>query len=182
MSQVRSVLIVGAGIGGLGAGTALAQRGIQVDVVEIKPEPNVYGVGINQPGNSLRALRTLGVLDEIRELGFEFDRWTFHDAKGELVVSVPSNLGHDGVPPNVALARRDLHQVLIGAADRAGVNVRYGTSVKDFDEDTGHVELSDGSTGDYDVIIGFDGINSPLRARLFPTRRNRPTPASPCGA
>ena len=168
MSQVRSVLIVGAGIGGLGAGAALAQRGIQVDVVEIKPEPNVYGVGINQPGNSLRALRSLGLLDEIRELGFEFDRWTFHDAKGELVVSVPSNLGHDGVPSNVALARRDLHEVLIRAADRAGVNVRYGTSVKDLDEETGHVELSDGSTRDYDAVIGFDGINSPLRARLFP--------------
>ena len=47
--DIRKVLIVGAGIGGLGAGAALAQRGVDVEIVEIKPEPNVYGVGINQP-------------------------------------------------------------------------------------------------------------------------------------
>ena len=85
MDDIRKVLIVGAGIGGLGAGAALAQRGVEVEIVEIKPEPNVYGVGINQPGNSLRALQTLGVLEEVCDLGFEFDRWKFHDAHGDLV-------------------------------------------------------------------------------------------------
>ena len=54
MDDVKKVLIVGAGIGGLGAGAALADRGVDVEIVEIKPEPNVYGVGINQPANSLR--------------------------------------------------------------------------------------------------------------------------------
>jgi 2-polyprenyl-6-methoxyphenol hydroxylase-like FAD-dependent oxidoreductase len=58
------ILVLGAGIGGLGASIALRQQGFDVDLVEIKPELAVYGVGINQPGNSLRALRALGVLDE----------------------------------------------------------------------------------------------------------------------
>src|SRR5690349_12948190 len=113
MGDVRKVLIVGAGIGGLGAGAALAARGVDVELVEIKPEPNVYGVGINQPANSLRALDALGVLDEVREVGYELDRWKFHDAHGNLVVDVPSHLGGDGIPANVGLTRRHLHNILI---------------------------------------------------------------------
>jgi 2-polyprenyl-6-methoxyphenol hydroxylase-like FAD-dependent oxidoreductase len=124
MSDIRKVLIVGAGIGGLGAGAALANRGVETEIVEITPEPNVYGVGINQPANSLRALNALGVLDEVREVGFEFDCTKFHDHCGNLVVSVESKLGGDDVPANTGLTRRNLHDILIGAADRSGATVR----------------------------------------------------------
>jgi 2-polyprenyl-6-methoxyphenol hydroxylase-like FAD-dependent oxidoreductase len=168
MGDVRKVLIVGAGIGGLGAGAALAQRGIEADIVEIKPEPNVYGVGINQPANSLRALKTLGVLDEVREVGFDFDHTRFNDHHGNLVVDVPSLLGGDDVPANTGLTRRDLHNILIGAADRAGAKTRYATTVTDIaDNGSAHVTLSDGTEADYDLVVAFDGINSPLRKRLF---------------
>jgi 2-polyprenyl-6-methoxyphenol hydroxylase-like FAD-dependent oxidoreductase len=56
MSDVKKALAVGAGIGGLGAGAALAQRGIDTELVELLPHSRVYGAGINQPANSLRAL------------------------------------------------------------------------------------------------------------------------------
>jgi 2-polyprenyl-6-methoxyphenol hydroxylase-like FAD-dependent oxidoreductase len=168
MGDVRKVLIVGTGIGGLGAGAALAQRGIEADIVEIKPEPNVYGVGINQPANSLRALKTLGVLDEVREVGFDFDHTRFNDHHGNLVADVPSLLGGDDVPANTGLTRRDLHNILIGAADRAGAKTRYATTVTDIaDNGSAHVTLSDGTEADYDLVVAFDGINSPLRKRLF---------------
>jgi 2-polyprenyl-6-methoxyphenol hydroxylase-like FAD-dependent oxidoreductase len=169
MGDIRKVLIVGAGIGGLGAGAALAQRGVDVEIVEIKPEPNVYGVGINQPANSLRALDALGVLDEVRSVGFEFDETRFHDHCGNLVVRVASGLGDDRVPPNTGLSRRDLHAILIGAAERSGARITYGTTATDIADDNGAAEvmLSDGREEEYDLVIGFDGINSPLRKRLF---------------
>jgi 2-polyprenyl-6-methoxyphenol hydroxylase-like FAD-dependent oxidoreductase len=168
MGEVRKVLVVGAGIGGLGAGAALAQRGIEVDIVEITPEPNVYGVGINQPANSLRALKAIGVLDEVREVGFEFDHTRFNDHHGNLVVDVRSALGGDDVPANTGLTRRELHRILIGAADRAGASTRYATTVTDVDDNGGaRVTLSDGTEADYDLVVAFDGINSPLRKRLF---------------
>jgi 2-polyprenyl-6-methoxyphenol hydroxylase-like FAD-dependent oxidoreductase len=170
MGDVRRVLIVGAGIGGLGAGAALAQRGVEVDIVEITPEPNVYGVGINQPANSLRALNAIGVLDEVRSVGFEFHHTRFHDHHGNLVVDVQSKLGGEGIPPNAGLTRRDLHGILIGAADRSGARTRYGTTVTDLAENgSAQVTLSDGTEAEYDLVVGFDGINSPLRKRLFGT-------------
>src|SRR3954470_4457092 len=118
MDDVKKVLIAGAGVGGLGAGAALADRGLEVEIVEVKPEPNVHGVGINQPANSLRALKALGVLEEVCDVGYEFDRWKFHDAHGNLVVDVPSPPGANGTPPKEGLTRRNLHDILIGAAER----------------------------------------------------------------
>lgn len=162
------VLVVGAGIGGLAAATALRQHGHEVDVVEIKPDFSVYGVGINQPANSLRALRSLGVLDQIVAVGYQYDTTGFYDDQGELIVEVPSAMGGD-VPANNALSRLDLHKILIGAAEREDVKVAYGTTVENF-TDTGDavdVQFSDGRRDSYDLVAAFDGIKSPTRRMLF---------------
>ena len=168
--QVTRVLISGAGIGGLGAATALARRGVQVDVVEQRPNSDVLGVGINQPANSLRALRSLGVLDEVLATGFPFDRTSFYDWQGARIVECQSALGGD-VPANVALSRRALHRILTAAAERAGAKITYGTTAEDL-VDTGErvdVTFSDRRTEAYDLVVGFEGLRSRLRRRLFGT-------------
>ena len=168
MDDVKKVLIVGAGIGGLGAGAALAARGVEVEIVEITPEPNVYGVGINQPANSLRALKAIGALDRVREVGFEWSNTRFNDHRGKLIVAVTSHLGGDDVPPNTGLTRRALHDILIETAQHAGATITYGTTVDRIDDNgTAEVTLSDGREADVDLVVAFDGINSAQRQRLF---------------
>ena len=167
MQPIRA-LVVGAGIGGLGAGAALAQRGADVEIIEINPTHEVLGVGINQPANSLRALRAIGVLDECLQAGFQFDRARFCNAAGELIVEVPSKLGGD-VPANNALTRPDLQRILLAAAGRAGAKIRRGTSISDLRQDGGRVQagFTGGDWGEYDLVIAFDGIKSAMRRRLF---------------
>ena len=62
--QALEVLIVGGGIGGLTAAIALTGHGHAVTVIERDPEWSVYGVGIIQQGNVLRAMKQLGLLDD----------------------------------------------------------------------------------------------------------------------
>ena len=171
MPAVQSALVVGAGIGGLAAAAALATEGIDTDIIEIRPEANVYGVGINQPANSLRALRKLGVLDRIAAAGFAFDRYTFYDYKNREIVDVPSAIGGDDVPHNIAVSRRDLHEALISAVEATGLRVRYGTTADQVVDgpDGVDVTFSDGTSKRYDVVAAFDGIKSPLRRQLFGT-------------
>ncbi len=56
MGRIQKVLIVGGGIGGLSSGIALCNLGLEVTIAEVQPSFNVYGVGIIQPSNALRAL------------------------------------------------------------------------------------------------------------------------------
>jgi 2-polyprenyl-6-methoxyphenol hydroxylase-like FAD-dependent oxidoreductase len=167
--RVSRVLIIGGGIGGLTTAAAFAQRGVDVDVVEIRPSFDIRGVGLGQPANALRALRAIGVLDECLAAGYQFERLRFCDYRGDLIVDHQFQLGGAGIPAMNALPRSDLHRILIGAATRAGARVRRGTTAASIQPAGAqvHVALTDGSTDDYDLVVGFDGNGSSTRRWLF---------------
>ncbi len=95
MPAVQKVLVVGGGIGGLSAAIAMRERGIDVDVVEINPRWDVYGVGIIQPGNSIRALGAIGLADKAIEEGYPFEGGRFFDAQGNMMADVPFSASQD---------------------------------------------------------------------------------------
>ncbi|MFJ9693254.1 FAD-dependent monooxygenase [Kitasatospora sp. NPDC101183] len=166
----RRILIIGGGIGGLAAGAALGQQGVDTTVVEIQSENLVAGVGINIPGNALRALKQLGLLDEVLGHGFTFDRVDFHDSSSRLLLALRSKLGIEGVPANCAIQRRDLARILEKACVDVGTSIRYGTSVDTMrTTPDGGVEavLTDGSAERYDLVVAFDGIRSSFRRRAL---------------
>lgn len=169
MSCARSVLVVGAGIGGLTLGAALARRGVEVEILEARPALGPLGVGLMQPGNALRALDAIGVLQACLDVGYAFDRWLLHDARGRPVHTLSSSLGSPGVPACNGIARTELHTILARAATSAGAALRFGTTLEAFDshEASVEVQLSDDRRGCFDYVVGFDGIRSRTRAQLF---------------
>src|SRR5215213_9078166 len=64
MPVVNTVLVVGGGIAGAAVATFLAETGVSVDLVEIKPDVTAVGSGITLQGNALRILDQLGVLEQ----------------------------------------------------------------------------------------------------------------------
>ena len=69
----QNILIIGGGIGGLTAAIALGKRGHRLTVVEKDPNWSVYGVGIIQQANVIRAMADLGIVEDYVEAGFGFD-------------------------------------------------------------------------------------------------------------
>jgi 2-polyprenyl-6-methoxyphenol hydroxylase-like FAD-dependent oxidoreductase len=68
----------------------------------------------------------------------------------------------------VLISRTDLIEILGSAAGEA--DIRMGTTIAkldDSDECVVSVELSDGSTEDFDLLIACDGIHSPTRQAVF---------------
>lgn len=164
-----SALVIGAGIGGLSAALALAAKGWKVEVAEIKEENFTVGVGINHPANALRALKRLGVYDEVAAAGYRYQGIRRFGDGGRLIEEFrPVN--PPDVPFQISMTRADLHAILTKAVTGLGVKLRLGTTWTDVaDEPDGvTVELSDGSSSRYDLVVGADGIRSQLRARLFP--------------
>ena len=63
------VIIVGGGIGGLSAATALARKGVRVRLYERSSEFGEVGAGLQIAPNCTRILDDYGLLDEATSLG-----------------------------------------------------------------------------------------------------------------
>jgi 2-polyprenyl-6-methoxyphenol hydroxylase-like FAD-dependent oxidoreductase len=110
VAGVRKILVVGGGIAGLTLAVALRRHGINVGVAEIQPRWNVLGVGISLTGPTLRALKSIDLIDQCVAVSFGFDRIVFADAAGREfdALNLPRLCGPD-YPATVAIARPELH-------------------------------------------------------------------------
>ena len=165
-----NILIIGGGIGGLTTAIALRRKGFAVDVIERDPDWSVYGVGIIQQGNVVRAMTELGLIDDYIGAGFGFDRVKVFIPTGQCVADIPTPRLVDGYPGNVGIGRRALHKVLGDRTIGAGATVRLGVTATKLDDDGSGVSVtfSDGSARRYDLVIGADGLYSQTRTMIFP--------------
>ena len=173
MTQVQRVLVVGGGIGGLSAAIGLRQAGLEVDLVEKNPAWDVYGVGIIQPGNALRALHELGLAGEAVAQGHPIMGDVTWLADGEtklaenewpgLIASPPT------LPPGNGITRPRLHRIFQQHTLDSGADVRTGvtfTAIEHGDEAVS-VTFSDGQAREYDLVVGADGLYSQVRETVF---------------
>ncbi|MFZ2062231.1 MAG: FAD-dependent monooxygenase [Candidatus Binatus sp.] len=163
------MLIVGAGIGGLTLGLAARHRGLLVDVVERAGSFNPVGAGIGLAANALACLDLLGLREEILASGHQFELARVTDDRGREINSTEfADLGLKIL--GVAMHRAVLHNLLLRNAE--GIEIRLGTTVDsvDISADLLSVFFSDGSRGNYDVVVGCDGVHSRVRRLLFNAR------------
>jgi FAD-dependent urate hydroxylase len=164
MGDTQRVLVVGGGIGGLAVARALLQRGIAAEVVERATDWSQPGAGVYLPANSVRALGALGLQAALLDRACEITRTRFLDHRGRLLAEVDLPAFWRATGPCVAISRRDLHQLL-----RENIPVRLGRTVTALEVDGPLVQVlfDDGATGDYDLVVGADGVRSWVRTVVF---------------
>ncbi|SOD98061.1 FAD-dependent monooxygenase [Blastococcus haudaquaticus] len=171
MAAVENVLVVGGGVVGAATAILLADAGVSVDLVEIKPDVTALGSGITLQGNALRVLRELGVLDECLAQGYPAEELVIRapDPAATVVARVAEHRsGGPDLPASMGMYRPDLARVLMGRAERAGVKLRFSTTLQELTQDDSGVDVrfTDGSAGRYDLVVGADGLRSWTRRLL----------------
>jgi len=162
----RHAIVVGGGIGGLAAAIGLHRVGWQVTVLERAPEIAAIGAGISLWPNAQRALRELGVDARIApQRGGGLVDWRGRRLAGW---DADAFVRSHGLPLGAihrAKLIEALREALPAEALRTGVEV---TEV----EQSGVVRYRDGELH-ADLIVAADGINSPVRQKLFPAARTK---------
>lgn len=172
MDKSKKIIISGAGIGGLTAAACLLQEGYNVRVYEQAPELGEIGAGIQTSANAVKVLYHLGLKDRLEEVvvrpkAFEFRLFD----TGEVLHKVPLAEIHEKNhgAPYYHIHRSDIHRIL---ADRVleldPDSVILNSTAVGFDETDAGVtlNLSDGRKISGDILIGADGIKSPIRDQI----------------
>ena len=166
-----SVLIIGGGIGGLAAAVALRRVGIAAHVFERAPEIHEVGAAISVFSNAVKALRCLGLEDQILSLAPELLAIRFLTPSGQLLTSTDvGEVSKECGAASIIVHRADLQQTLLEALDAEQINTAKECVGVTQDEDGVTVHFADQTQVRGDVAIGADGIRSTVAASMFGAR------------
>jgi salicylate hydroxylase len=163
------VAIIGGGIGGLTAANALSRAGIEVAVYEAAAELKEIGAGVALHPNAMKVLRAIGVEDSVRQVAGRAQWQVMRNWRTGRVIGKTSRsqqVASFGIP-GATVHRADLLDVLAGALPAGLVTLGRRCTQVWPDGDVAVARFADGSEIEADVIVGADGIHSPVRASLF---------------
>ena len=181
MTSSRTVLVAGAGIGGLTASLALAAKGFRVTVVEKAERLEEAGAGLQLSPNASRILIGLGLHSRLSARALIPDAVSIMSVRhgGEICrLPLGDAAAMDGAPYWV-MHRADL-QVSLLEQVRADPNIDLRLGMAFEDATTGNDGVTIGlRAGPARIeetawaLIGADGVWSALRGQLFPQARPR---------
>jgi salicylate hydroxylase len=173
VTPTRSVIIAGAGIGGLTAALALARHGFRVTVLEQTERLAEIGAGIQLSPNASRLLLELGLGELLRPHVVTPVALRVRDGRGREIVRMPL----DEAParygaPYWMIHRGDLHNALAAAvAQEREITLKLGTRMEDFATHPHGVTVSASAAGGLwnehgHALLAADGIWSQAPARI----------------
>jgi len=162
-------IIVGGGVGGMAFAAALHRLGLPFVLLERAPELSEVGSGLGVLPGAVRALRTLGVGDELFARGAPFRRFFVCSAAGDELAEVSfTRIFEQAGCPGYVLHRGALHAAL--AARVPADAVRTGAEVVSIEQADGEVRVrlrDDPTPIAGDLLVGADGLHSVVRRHVL---------------
>ena len=174
MASSRSVIIAGAGIGGLTAALALAQRGFPVAVFDQAQRLEEAGAGLQLSPNASRILLALGLGRRLQPQVVVPEELRVRDARTARVLArapFGATAAERYDAPYWVIHRGDLQTVLLDAVrEHPDIALVLGTRVENFTQDSEGVTITARAARPFEqrglALIAADGLWSSLRERI----------------
>ena len=169
MPRTPRILVVGGGIGGLAAALALERRHLDVIVCEQSPKLSEIGAGIGLAPNAIKALRALGLEDQINAVawGSEFAVVRSWKSGRQISRAYQGDYRERFGAPSLTVHRADLLGILAGALRSTDIRVGMRCVAVETRDGGAVARFADGSEVEADIVVGADGIHSKVRESLF---------------
>jgi salicylate hydroxylase len=164
-----SVIIAGAGIGGIAAALSLSRLGLPVTVLEQSPTLGEIGAGLQLGPNAFAALDALGVGDAVRSRAVFTERLVMMDAVDcgevgtfEVGEAFRARFGN----PYAVIHRADIHTAILEhVRGTPGIELVTSCHIDAIGQDDTGVTVTarGGRTFRADYLVGCDGIKSIAR-------------------
>lgn len=165
-----SILIIGAGIGGLALANALQRKGIEYKLYERAPALRAEGAGITLWANAMRMLEHIGLADEVRQYSLEDFCGTISTWQGKCLLRQSPEDMRRNYGEFVALHRSDLIKVLRSHLDDSSLHTSQQFHSYSTEGEKLVARFSNGQSEQLvegRCLVGCDGLHSAVRAQML---------------
>ena len=173
MVNAMKIIISGAGIGGLTAALCAQQAGHEIVLLEQAAALEEVGAGIQIPPNAMKVFRKLGLDGKLDAHGFRpqaLEARMGHSGRQLFALPLNRDTQQRWGAPYLHIHRADMMSVLhhaVTAAPTIGLEMNSAVTSYHQDEKSIYVSLADGRGFEGDLLIGADGIHSPVRQQMI---------------
>ncbi|MFO1257241.1 MAG: tetracycline destructase [Gammaproteobacteria bacterium] len=166
VKQIK-ILVSGVGIAGPALCYWLKRFGFSPTIIEKSPAIRLGGQALDVRGVATKIARKMGIYEKICEMRTQIEVGRYVDTAGKTLHEVHGEKFGFRQDDEVEILRGDLVNILMNSVSTVTCRFNQWITRLDQTENNIVVDFNDGTSEQYDVVIGADGIYSGVRKMIF---------------
>jgi len=165
----KNILVSGAGIAGTTLAWWLKKFGFNPTLIEIAPALREGGYAIDFMGAGYDVAEKMGIIPALKEVDINFSKLVFVDSNNKEKGSMNYQKIKDFLNGRAfTLLRSDLAKMIYQSLDK-DVEIIFGDTITNIAQNENEVSVTfqSGTTRNFDLLVGADGLHSKVRSLVF---------------